>query len=145
MIARNEAFPPAAIFLMYAIGLFPFLIICPTKRGQVGAAFGIGACLSLLCSIPAIAPAPSGVSTRHPCLTHFKLRALGDPPGRNETDSEFFCGPGIENHVPSARTALAGFIAIPAFFSAAWVIGGLNGQRELRADVSVPVRPLPQP
>ena len=136
MIARSEAFPPAAIFLMYAIGLFPFLIICPTKRGQVGAAFGIGACLSLLCSIPAIA------------LPHlaYQYVILGltisscalwvirpDAPKLTASSSAFQV---LKTHVPSARTlALAGLIAIPAFFSAAWVIGGLNSQRELRADV----------
>ncbi len=136
MIARNEAFPPAAIFLMYAIGLFPFLIICPTKRGQVGAAFGIGACLSLLCSIPAIALPHLAYQHVILGLTISSCALWVIRPDATKLTASSSAVQVLKNHVPSARTlALAGFIAIPAFFSAAWVIGGLNGQRELRADV----------
>ena len=136
MIARNEGFPPAAIFLMYAVGLFPFLFTFPTKRGQVGAALGIGASLSLLCSIPAIALPHLAYQYVILGLTISGVALWGIRPDATKLTATPSVIQVLKTHVPSARTlALAGLIAIPAFFSAAWVIGWLNSQRELRADV----------
>ena len=136
MIARNEGFPPAAIFLMYAVGLFPFLVTFPTKRGQVGAALGIGASLSLLCSIPAIALPHLAYQYVILGLTISGVALWGIRPDATKLTATPSAIRVLKTHVPSARTlALAGLIAIPAFFSAAWGIGGLNSQRELRADV----------
>ena len=136
MIARSEAFPPAAIFLMYAIGLFPFLFSFPTKRGQVGAALSIGVSLSLLCSIPAIALPHLAYQYAILGLTISGVALWVIHPGATKLTARPSAAQVLKTHVPSTRTlALAGLIAIPAFFSAAWVIGGLNSQRELRADV----------
>ncbi len=136
MIARNEAFPPAAILLMYAIGLFPFLFTFPTKRGQVGAALSIGGFLSLLCSIPAIALPHLAyqctiLGLTIACVALWVIRPDATKQRASSSAVEL-----LRAHVPSAHAlALAGLIATPAFFSAAWAIGGLNSQRELRADV----------
>ena len=136
MIARSESFPPAAIFLMYAIGLFPFLIIFPSKRGQVLFALSIGVCLTVLCSIPSVALPHLAYQYTICGLTLIGIGLWTFGTGASKSTSDLSANQTGSAHVPAARTlALTGLIAIPAFFIASWVIGGLNSQRELRADV----------
>ena len=135
MIARNEAFPPAAIIVLYAIGVFPFLIVFPTKRGLIGAAFGLCTCLTLICSVQSVALPHLAFQYLIIGRTMASIASWALKPRVPSCLQDLF-GRQLRPHLPTARVlTFSGLIAIPAFFIAAWLLGGLNNQRELRADV----------
>ena len=132
MQARNDDFPAPLILVMYAIGLLPFLLVWPTVGGLTLAAILTGMMISGFELMPALA------------LPHDAyLAALG-----SLSIGSLVCGAvatdhaeparmnGRTRHLPAPRAlGFAAAIALPTFFASAWLVGKLNVERELRADV----------
>lgn len=128
MQARNDDFPALLILLIYAVGLFPFLMAWPTKRGMLMAAIGSGALLASLQCTPWFA-LPHHAYLMGLC-TMAMLTLL---PCRQRVDH---AKARRARHCPSSGTlVLAALLALPAFFVASWSAGLMNIERELRADV----------
>lgn len=133
MMARNQDFALMPILGMYAIGLFPFLIVFPTRRGIVVAAVAIGASLAALGSLPKFAIPNDAYFFLLVMLASSSI--LLEVVRLNEL-LQTNAGKVIAPHLPSRHAfAGAGVIAVAAFFTSSWLVGGMNVERELRADV----------
>lgn len=128
MQARKNDFPTLLILLMYAVGLFPFLMAWPTKRGMIVAALGMGVMLS------ALQLSPWFTLPHHAYLTGLCTMSLVAllPCRKRASHPDARLAP----HWPSSgMLTLAALLALPAFFVASWSVGQMNIERELRADV----------
>lgn len=133
MMARNQEFALLPIIGMYAIGFFPFLVVFPTKRGIAVAAVAIGSGLAALGSLPKFA-LPNDAYLF--LLSLLAVSAVLLMVVRLDELLQTKSGEIIAPHLPSRQAfAGAGVIAVAAFFTTYWLVGGMNIERELRADV----------
>ena len=133
MAARNDEFPAHLILGMYGLGLFALLIVFPKKRGMLAVAVAITGTLSIMLLLPrwpTVHDAYLAFIIGLPVIAGFIW--FGDlkrllPPGLLTR---------ITSALPSARSfAIAALIAAPAFFITLWLVGKMNVERELRADI----------
>jgi hypothetical protein len=133
MMARNQEFALLPILGMYAIGLFPFLIVFPTRRGIAVAAVVIGAGLAALSSLQKFALPNDAYLFLLGMLAGSSILLMVV---RLDDLLQTKAGGVIAPHLPSRHAfAGAGVIALAVFFTASWLVGGMNVERELRADV----------
>lgn len=131
MNARNDAFPLLLIIAMYGSGLFILLVVFPTKRGVL-----LGSALATVI-LAAMTAAPRWEVVHNAyrdllIILPFLIGTLwlAKIPVTSRLPLSLVA------HLPSRRNfALAALLAAPVFLSAAWAVGGLNTERELRADV----------
>ncbi len=120
MIARNDSFPTWAILVMYAAGLFPFLVVFSTVRSIAFAALAMTTGLGIVMLNPTWGIAHSAYIFFQTMISLAAVMA-------------WILGFG--KYMPCAKAlGIAGIVALPLFHGSSYLIGQMNVQRELRAD-----------
>lgn len=129
IIARGQEFSLWLIIGIYGVGLFILLCVFPTIRGVVAGATVVTVLLGIMAAIPRWGNANSAFES-FILLLPFGLIPL--VVGKINLSIPL----SLSRHLPSGRNLLlASLLAAPTYLLSAWYVGGLNSERELRADV----------
>lgn len=139
MFARSQAFPVLLVISMYLVGLTIVLVGFPTLRGIILAALLCIFSLTILVWLPVTKHRPDkAVLWLLFCLPLLAgmLLLLKDDVARHSPLRVIRWMKPLSPHVPSLnRLIVFGFIGLAAYLAASYVIGGMNAEREIRADV----------
>lgn len=128
MIARGAALSPFWIFLMYAVGFIPMLIIFPSRPARLIAALSIASAMTLF----VITNSKASIQDAYLSLIVI-LALVGIASGLTNMGNP---GDRFAKHLPSRREVLFSFSIAPILFGIAMaIIGNENNVYELRADV----------